>query len=367
MLVIVGTGGTAGHIFPALATAERLRERGADVLFVGRKDGQEAALVPAAGFRMETVQALPFDRGFTLGAIRAPFAALRAAHLVRPVVRRADVVLGMGGYVSVPVSLAARRERVPLVLHEQNAIAGLANRAAARWARAVALSFEEARRQLPRRARTVVTGNPIRAEIAAVPERRAELAREARTALDLDERRRTVVVFGGSQGALRLNRATVGMCARLAERTDVQILLLTGPKHHDEIRRQLPATPLLRTVGFLARMDHAYAVADLAVARAGAATVAELTACEVPAILVPYPHATGRHQEANAHAVSRAGGAEVLADEQVDGDELHRRVSALLDDLERLGRMRAGARSFGRPDAADALADVVVGAARRAR
>jgi UDP-N-acetylglucosamine--N-acetylmuramyl-(pentapeptide) pyrophosphoryl-undecaprenol N-acetylglucosamine transferase len=358
---VIGTGGTAGHVFPAVATAVRLRDRlGADVVFVGRAEGQESKLVPAAGFRLVTVEALPFRRALSIATLRAPVMALRAARQSRSVVRGADVVLGMGGFVSVPVSLAARRERVPLVLHEQNAVPGLANRLAARWARAVGLSFIEAGRRLPRRVRCVVTGNPVREAILRVERDREALAAEAVREFGLEQDRRTVAIFGGSQGALRLNRAAVELSRIMADRSDVQLLVVTGPRHHDAVRSRLPSSGslLVRTEPFVSRMELVYAVAELAVARAGATTVAELTACGVPAVLVPYPYATGRHQEANARAVERAGGATVLLDDTASGEALAERIGALLADRAGLEAMARGSARFGRPDAADALADL---------
>jgi UDP-N-acetylglucosamine--N-acetylmuramyl-(pentapeptide) pyrophosphoryl-undecaprenol N-acetylglucosamine transferase len=366
MRVVIGTGGTAGHIFPALATAARLRDRlGAEVLFVGRDRGQEARLVPAAGFPLEPIEALPFVRKLSPALLRAPVAALRAARRSRGIVRGADAVLGMGGYVSVPVSLAARKERIPLVLHEQNAVPGLANRVAARWARAVALAFAEAGRFLPRNAPTVITGNPVRDQVLTVGDRRDELRKEALDVLELEDGRRTVVAFGGSQGAVRLNAAAVGACGALSNRSDLQVLLLSGTDHEDRVRQALPAggALLVRVAGFLDRIELAYAAADLMVTRAGATTIAEASACGLPAILVPYPYATGRHQEANARALERAGGASLISDADLGPDVLADRIEAIIDHPERLDAMRRGSASFGRPDAADALAEVTADAA----
>jgi UDP-N-acetylglucosamine--N-acetylmuramyl-(pentapeptide) pyrophosphoryl-undecaprenol N-acetylglucosamine transferase len=368
MRVVVGTGGTAGHVLPALAVARRMRDRlDAEVVFVGRAEGQEATLVPTAGFPLEVVEALPFARRLSLATLRAPITALRAAARSRGVIRGADVVLGMGGYVSVPVSLAARRERVPLVLHEQNALPGLANRLAARWARAVAVSFGETADRFPRRARTVLTGNPVREEVVRVRGDRDALAAAARRELGLEEERRTLVVFGGSQGALRLNRAGIDLASLLDDRGDLQLLLITGPRHHEEVRRLLPrrgAALLVRTAPFLERMEMAYALADLVLSRAGATTVAELAVCGLPAILVPYPYATGRHQEANARALERAGGAVVLLDDAATGEALGRRILSILDDAGRLLSMARSSERFGRPEAADAVADLAAAATR---
>ncbi|HXF57226.1 MAG TPA: glycosyltransferase, partial [Actinomycetota bacterium] len=165
MRVLVAGGGTAGHVFPALALAERLREEGHGVTFVGTASGPEARLAPAAGFPFHAVRAEPFRREASLRAARAPLVAAAEVGACRPLAAGAEVVVGMGGYVSVPVVLAALAARVPVVLHEQNAVAGLANRAFARWARRVGLGFAEAARSLPRRARAVVTGNPVRSAI----------------------------------------------------------------------------------------------------------------------------------------------------------------------------------------------------------
>lgn len=366
MRVVLAAGGTAGHIFPGLALARRLRDgHGAEVLFVGRAGGQESRLIPAAGFRLVTVESRPFVRRLSPAALAAPVAALRAARRARRVVRGADVAVGMGGYTSVPVAVAAWRERVPLVLHEQNAVPGLANRLAARWARAVALSFAEAASRFPRRARTVVTGNPVRDAIARVPAERDALAAEAREELGLEAGRRMVAVFGGSQGALHLNRAAVGAVGLLGDRDDLQLLIITGPAHMQEVERRLPhGSPLpVRAVPFVDRMELVYAAADLAVARAGAGTIAELTVGGIPALLVPYPYATGDHQEANARALQRAGGAAVLLDEQLEPAILAERILEMLEPV-RLKAMGERSAAFGRPDAAEALADLVVESAR---
>jgi UDP-N-acetylglucosamine--N-acetylmuramyl-(pentapeptide) pyrophosphoryl-undecaprenol N-acetylglucosamine transferase len=360
--VLIAGGGTAGHVFPALAVARTLRERGHDVRFAGTATGPEARLVPADGFDFVEVEASPFVRAASLRATVAPVVTVRSVGRCRPVVAAADVVLGMGGYVSVPVAIAALRGRRPLVLHEQNAVPGLANRSLARAARTVALSFAEAARRLTRRARTVVTGNPVREEVLGVRGDRERLAKEAVQELDLDPDRRTVLVFGGSQGALHLNRAFVDALPRL-RLEDAQFVLLAGDAHAETIRAAVgePRVPV-RVLPFLARMELAYAVADLAIARAGATSIAEVAACGVPSVLVPYPYATGRHQEANARALQRAGGASVLLDDELDGPVLAERIEALLGDPSALAAMAERASAWSRPDAADAVAGLVLDA-----
>jgi UDP-N-acetylglucosamine--N-acetylmuramyl-(pentapeptide) pyrophosphoryl-undecaprenol N-acetylglucosamine transferase len=359
--VLIAGGGTAGHVFPALAVARTLRERGHAVRFAGTATGPEARLAPADGFDFVEVEASPFVRRASLRATIAPLVTVRSVGRCRPVVAAADVVLGMGGYVSLPVAIAALRGRRPLVLHEQNAVPGLANRSLSRGARAVALSFAEAARGFARTARTVVTGNPVREEILAVRGDRERLAKEAIEELDLDPGRRTVLVFGGSQGALHLNRAFVDALPRLRV-GDVQFVLLAGEAHAGPMRVAVgegPPAPV-RVLPFLARMELAYAVADLAIARAGATTIAEVAACGLPCVLVPYPYATGRHQDANARALRRAGGATVLLDDELDGAVLAERIESLLGDPAALAEMAGRALAWSRPDAASAVASLVL-------
>jgi UDP-N-acetylglucosamine--N-acetylmuramyl-(pentapeptide) pyrophosphoryl-undecaprenol N-acetylglucosamine transferase len=359
--VLIAGGGTAGHVFPALALARRLAADGHEVRFAGTANGQEARLVPAAGFPLEEIEATPFVRKVSVRAAAAPVVAIRSIRRCRPIVEEHDVVVGMGGYVSVPVALAALRTRRPLVLHEQNAVPGLANRVLARAARTVALGFADAARTLPHRAHKVVTGNPVREEILTVHAERDRLAKEAARELDLDPARRTIAVFGGSQGALHVNRAVVDAVPRLS-RNDVQIVLQTGPAHAEVVRRSIGEAPRIpvRVLPFVERMEVAYAAADLIVARAGAATVAEVSVCGVPSLLIPYPHATGRHQEANARALVRAGGASVLLDDELSGESLAARLDSLLADASTLRAMGERARAWSRPQAADALTGVVV-------
>jgi UDP-N-acetylglucosamine--N-acetylmuramyl-(pentapeptide) pyrophosphoryl-undecaprenol N-acetylglucosamine transferase len=363
--VIVAAGGTGGHLFPGLALASALAERGRDVAFVGTDRGLESRVVPEAGFEFHAVQLEPFARKVSPEAFRGPTAALRAVGRCREVVRGANAVLGMGGYVSVPTVIAARRERVPVVLHEQNAVAGLANRSLSRVSAAVALGFADADRSFPRE-RVVVTGNPVRASVLQVREERERLVEEARSAFGLDVDRRTIVVFGGSQGAAHVNEAAIGAARLLNHRADLQLVLLTGQAHLEPVRRDLPSNGalLVRAVGFLDRMELVYAIADLVVARAGASSVAEITVCGLPALFVPYPHAIAGEQEANARAVQRAGGASILMDDELTADSLAERILALVDHEQRLQSMCARSSAFGVPDATDRLIDVIQRVAR---
>jgi UDP-N-acetylglucosamine--N-acetylmuramyl-(pentapeptide) pyrophosphoryl-undecaprenol N-acetylglucosamine transferase len=363
--VVVAGGGTAGHVSPSLAVADRLREEGVAVEFVGSPGGQEARLVPAAGYRFHAVAARPFRRELSLRTAAAPLVALRSVATCRPIVRGAAAVLGMGGYASVPAALAARTARVPVVLHEQNAVAGLANRALAPLAAAAAVSFPGT--PLPRRLRVEVTGTPVRREILDVPRRREALRDEALRTFGLEGDRTTLVVTGGSLGALRVDRAVAAALPALAGRADLQLLVLTGPDHERVVTDAVDPSAALRVraVPYLDRMELALAVADVAVSRAGANTIHELCVCGVPSILVPYPHATGGHQEANARRLERLGAAEVILDGELTGGSFADRVTALVGDAERRDAIHRQAEAWAKPDADRRVADLVLEVASR--
>ncbi len=367
MRIVIAGGGTAGHVFPSIAVADRLRERGAAVRFIGSETGQEASLVPAAGYPFHPVAAVPFRRELSWRAASAPFVALRSVAACRPIVRDALAVLGMGGYASVGAVLAARSAGVPVVLHEQNAVPGLANRVLSRVAAAIALTFEDARGRVPRGLRAEVTGVPVRREILDVPARGVELAEEARRRLRLASGRTTVLVTGGSQGALHLNRAVAGAIPLLEGRSDLQLLVLTGPAHEGAVPVPVDRETAVsvRVLPFLAHMELALAVADVAVARAGANTIHELAVCGIPSILIPYPHATEQHQEANARELERAGAAEVYLDRELTPEGLAGRIVSLLADEDRRASMGERAAGWAKPDAAERVARLVLEVARR--
>ncbi len=367
MKIVIAGGGSGGHVLPGLALAERLRtDHGADVVFIGSRSGLEAKMVPEAGVRFFGIEVVPLHREFSWRAARAPFVALRSVRDCRPLVRGTDAVVGVGGYASVPAGLAARRERVPLVLHEQNAVPSLSNRMLARGAAAVASTFADARSRLPARVRFAHTGNPLRAAILDVPARRAALAREARDVFGFESSSPVVLVMGGSQGALHIDEMLAAALPRLAGE-GVQLLVLAGRDHAGVVTEAVargPA-PITHVEAFLARMELAYAIADLAVARAGAGALAELAVCGVPAVLVPYPHAAANHQEANARELVRAGAATLVLDRELSSERLVGCILDLVRDERRLDAMANAMRGWARPDAAIRLAALVAEVAAR--
>jgi len=365
--VVIAGGGTAGHVFPAVALADRLsRDHDAHVEFIGSSAGQEASLVPAAGYPFHGVAAAPLRREVSIASAKAPFVAMGSVRACGPLVRDADVMVGMGGYASVPAVLAARRAHVPVVLHEQNAVPGLANRFLARFATSVGVSFADAAGRFPSKVAVAVTGNPVRAQVRDVRASREALAGEAWAALDLDPGRATIVVFGGSQGALHVDQAVAGALGGLADRADLQLLVLTGREKLDVVARaaERPMELRVRALQYLERMELAYAVADLAVARAGATSIAEMTVCGIASILIPYPHATEDHQTANARELVQAGAADLYPDAELSSDGLAGRMLDLMDDVTRRITMGERATAWSRPDADERLAALVGEAAR---
>jgi UDP-N-acetylglucosamine--N-acetylmuramyl-(pentapeptide) pyrophosphoryl-undecaprenol N-acetylglucosamine transferase len=256
---------------------------------------------------------------------------------------------------------------VPTVVHEQNAVPGLANRLLARIATVMALTFESSRARLPGSARAELTGLPLRPEIAAVRSGREALAEDARRSLGLRRGRTTVLVTGGSQGALHLDRIVAATIPLLADRADLQLLVLAGVTKDTIVAdaARLEMDLLVQVLPYLDRMELALAVADVAVARAGANTVHELAACGIPSILVPYPHATEDHQLANARELESAGAAEIFLDRDLTPRGLADRISALVDDAGRRTAMSAAAGGWATPDADERVAALVRSVARR--
>jgi UDP-N-acetylglucosamine--N-acetylmuramyl-(pentapeptide) pyrophosphoryl-undecaprenol N-acetylglucosamine transferase len=368
--VLIAAGGTGGHVFPGLALARTLvaRDPATTVSFAGTTRGIEGRSVPAAGFEVDMLPILPLSRRLSVETVLSPGAAVAgvgaATRLLKR--RRIDVVAGMGGYVTLPVAMAAKLSGIPVVLHEQNAVPGIANKLAARVATTVALGVAEAAAAFGG-ARTVVVGNPVRPELAHLD--RDALRTEALTAFGLDPARRTLFVFGGSQGARRLNNALIDATASWPRPDTIQVLHACGKRDEDAVRAGWAAVEprglRVQVVPFVDRMDLAYAATDLAVTRAGALTVAELTVAGVPAIMVPLPHATAGHQAANAAVLAAAGGVVHIPDAELTGPRLAEEAAVLLDDPGTLASMGKVMRDLARPEAAEDLADTVLAAAAR--
>jgi UDP-N-acetylglucosamine--N-acetylmuramyl-(pentapeptide) pyrophosphoryl-undecaprenol N-acetylglucosamine transferase len=358
MRVLISGGGTGGHLFPAIAVAQALsrKEPDATILFAGRREGIEAKTVAGYGMRFAAIPAAPLYteelwRNWTLPLVlsAALYQSWRLLDRFKP-----DVVLGTGGYVSVPLITAAGLARVPIVLQEQNLMPGRATRILARFARTVATAYPESSRFL-RGSTAVVTGTPVRTEFW----RRRE---------DFPARPRTVLVLGGSQGAHRLNQAVAEALPWLLDRPDLAIAHQTGPREIGAMRGvkaalAAPAAARYEPFDFSNDLAGRIRAADLVISRAGASTLSEVSAVGVPMILVPYPYAGG-HQRLNVSPYESAGAAIVIPDEEVEG-RLRGVLTSVIDDEARYRKMVEAMRGLGRPYAAEEVVRLLHEAARR--
>ncbi|NUP74960.1 MAG: undecaprenyldiphospho-muramoylpentapeptide beta-N-acetylglucosaminyltransferase [Sinomonas sp.] len=358
--VVLAGGGTAGHISPLLAIARAVmrRDPSARILAVGTASGMETRLVPEAGFRLATIDRVPLPRRPTLDLLRLPgrlAAAVRQAERVLEEAR-ADVLVGVGGYVCTPMYLAARRRGTPIVIHEANTRAGLANRNGALYTEKVGKPYPETKL---RHARLV--GMPMRREVSLLD--RAAARGAARRALNLDADRPTLIVTGGSSGALSINRTLAASLGALAA-AGVQTLHITGRGKAVLADDGLPlAAEGYRQVEYVDGMELAYAAADLLVCRAGAGTVCEVAAAGVPAVFVPLPIGNGE-QALNARGLVDAGAAKMVRDTDFTPEWIELEVLPLLADTAQLNEMSERGRRLGVRDADETMAAMVMEAAQ---
>ena len=363
--VVLAGGGTAGHVEPAMAVADALTalDPGIRITALGTARGLETRLVPERGYRLELVTPVPLPRKLNADLARLPARIARSVRETRAVLDEvgADVVIGFGGYVALPAYLAAlggRRRRVPVVVHEANARAGMANRVGARTARRVLSAVPDCGLRSAE-----VVGIPVRASITALD--RKALRAQARAHFGFADDAVVLLVFGGSQGAASINREVSAAAGELAA-AGVAVLHAHGPKNTLDLPTPAPGDPPYVAVPYLNRMDLAYAAADLAICRSGAMTVAEVSAVGLPAVYVPLPIGNGE-QRLNALPVVDAGGGLLVDDADLTPDFIAREVVGLLGDPVRLAAMTAAADRVGHRDAAQRVAEVAVEVARAGR
>lgn len=348
--VLILAGGTGGHIFPGLAVAEALRGRGVPVRWLGADGGMETRLVPPQGIALETIAVKGLRGKGAAALMAAPLQLLRAVRAAWGVLGRTAprAVVSFGGYAAGPGGIAARLRGVPLLVHEQNRAPGLTNRVLARLARCALTGFPQT---FPPAVREIVVGNPVRREIAALPDPAQRF--ETRSGA------MRLLVLGGSQGARALNEAVPMALARLGGAVEVRHQC--GEKLRAEAERAYAAANVVAAVEpFIADMAQAYAWADLVVCRAGALTLAELCAAGVGSLLVPFPQAVDDHQTRNAEYLVERGAARLLPQSDALADELRTALSSLAADPEARLAMATAARGLARPDAASDVADIVI-------
>ncbi len=340
MKIVFSGGGTAGHVYPAIAMAEELQEKypNAEFLFIGRDGGEENSAISKAGYPLSHIKIEGLKRGFDLRNITVLLKAFSAEGRARELLAdfSPDAVIGTGGYVSYPVVAAAIRLGIPTLLHESNAVPGLVTKLLSKRVDQVMLGFAECETALPKGARCIYTGNPVRHGFAKMTKP------QARRLLKLSQRDFVVVSFGGSLGAEALNRAVISSMLHEKGIRDIVHIHATGRRYYEEASRvhpELIKNSRIRIVPYIDNMPELLSAADLAITRSGAITTAELSALSLPSILIPSPNVTGNHQAKNARAIESLGGAIVIEERELSEDVLFNTVLELHNNRAGLNKM----------------------------
>lgn len=351
MRLMVSGGGTGGHIYPALAVINELKRQDpdAEVLYVGSHRGIESTIVPKQGIAFEAMTIQGFKRSLSLENFKTVYLFLKAVHEAKKLVRqfKPDVVLGTGGYVSGAVLYAAAKLHVPTVIHEQNSVVGMTNKFLSRYVDKIAINFEAARSQFPEN-KVVMTGNPRAQEVANIE------SHFSLTTLGLKDDVPTVLVVGGSQGALKLNQVMVESLTTLAKRP-YQVVFVTGPKRYDSVIAKVAATEESDNISiqsYISNMPEVLPKMAGVVGRSGATTLAELTALGVPSILIPSPYVTADHQTKNAQSLVKANAALMIRESDLTATTLTAAIDQLMTDDNTRAAMAAAAKKLGKPHAA---------------
>jgi len=361
--VLIACGGTGGHLFPGIAVGEVLAARGHRVtLLISEKKIDAIAASGHPGLRFEKMPFLAMPRPWSPRMPRFLLGLWRGIRDCRRLIReeRIDAVLGMGGFTSFAPLYAGRRERCRTFIHESNAVPGKANRLNARYADTVLCGLAPCAGHFARHRDVRVTGTPVRAAMQTAS------SEDPHAFFKLDPKRKTLLVMGGSQGARGVNRA-VSLCLDAFASMGLQVLHIAGPGDYEEVRDTYARHPQLaqHVAAFCHRMDLAWRVADLAIARSGASTMAELASFGVPSLLIPYPHAADDHQTRNAEVFAAAGAARLLPESELTPEGLAQAVREILLDPTRESAMRQAARAQNTPDCAERLADLIETGLRR--
>lgn len=368
--IVFAGGGTGGHLYPAIAIADRVsqligKDRPVEIIFVGTRRGIEYRLRDNLGYPLKIINIRGLVRSFTLKNLLVPFLVIAALMKSHSLLKqfRPDVVVGTGGYVSWPVLRAAAFMNIPIVLQEQNSFPGITTRKLAPFARRIFLGFGAASRYLRTSTKIVVSGNPVRTTVAS-GDRETAIAE-----FGLDKDKKTILILGGSQGAHTINQAVLGSLKSAGMPDGVQLLWQTGKRDYKDVAASAGDKVSGHSLfPFVEKIQDCYAAADLVVARAGALTLAELEACGLPAVLIPYPFAAGDHQKKNAREVVETGAAELLPEEKLADIDLLAQVSSLLlsDRFEKM-KAAAKARSTRAKPAVDIIAEAVIQLANDSR
>ena len=356
--ILMAAGGTGGHVYPAIAIADAIKEKhpDAEILFAGTRDRMEWTAVPKSGYEISSVWISGFHRRLTPQNLLFPVKLLVSIVQSYKIIKKfkPDAVVACGGFASGPIGWTAAKTGIPLILQEQNSFPGVTNRMLAKYASRIFTAFDDASEYLPKE-KIMIAGNPVRANLAGMDKK------EALEQFGFNENHPTLFVMGGSGGAKSVNDAMLQNLAYLHDELGLQIIWQCGARYLTELKKTIntDALPNLRLLDYIDNMAAAYAVSDLVISRAGAGACSELMLTGKPAVLVPSPHVAGDHQAKNAEAMVADGAAVLLKDEDVQSS-LHQVVDALIFDKKELNKMAEKALALAKPDAAAIIADEVL-------
>lgn len=375
--VIVG-GGTGGHIYPGIAIAEELQKKSIEnrILFIGSEDGLEKEVVSRERFSLKLIKSGKIMRRFSFRLFLVPFFVARGFFQARDILRefKPDIVVSTGGYVSFPVVLAAATLRLPILLHEQNTIPGLTNRICQIFARRITISYNSAVRYFRKKV-TVFTGNPVRREVLAA------VRSVSRQKLALDQKRKTILIIGGSQGARKINEVAVELLDHFMSE-GIQVVHVVGKRDHDwvssrtanriiNIESEIPSIKgrkkqitiakykLYHLIPYMYNIWDGLAASDLVISRAGATVIAEITARGLPSIIIPFPYSAEGHQAHNARVLSEAGASIVIDDSKMSSGVLKEAIRSVLDDAGRSKSMSEASKKLSNPHAGERVVDII--------
>lgn len=357
MRVIVSGGGTGGHIYPALAMIHEIKKHNtnAEFLYIGSEKGLEKEIVQKDGISFVDIDITGFKRKLSFDNIKTMIRFFKSVYRSKKYIKdfKPDIVLGTGGFVCGPVLYAAYKQKIPTVIHEQNVIPGLANDFLSRYADLVAISFEGSKDYFNKARKVILTGNPRATEVFDADREKAYHL------LDIEATKKIVLIFGGSRGAKAINQAFLEMVPMLSEHEDLHFVFITGTVHFDSISAELKKYPReqlknISIFSYLYQMPEVLAATDLIISRAGASTLAEVTALGIPSILIPSPYVTNNHQELNAKWMEGQGAAKMIREKDLTGERLNRLMAEMMKERQRYAD---ASRKIGQPEAAKKLYD----------
>ncbi|MDR1567416.1 MAG: undecaprenyldiphospho-muramoylpentapeptide beta-N-acetylglucosaminyltransferase [Streptococcaceae bacterium] len=358
MKILVTGGGTGGHIYPALAFIKYVKKvlPETEFLYVGTGQGLESKIVPKSDVAFKTVKVQGFKRSLSLDNFRTIYLFLKSIRTAKKIMRsfQPDVVIGTGGYVSAPVVFAAAKLNIPTIIHEQNSVVGVTNQFLSRYVDKIAVSFDVALQAFPAD-KAVLTGNPRAQEVQDIKKTEALLA------YGLSDNQPTVVIFGGSRGALKINQAVVEAIP-LFDKANYQVLYASGERYYQEFQAAFNQANQLKNVKIVPYIDNMLEVlasSSLLVGRAGATTIAEFTSLGLPAILIPSPYVTADHQTKNAQSLVDIGAVEMIKDSDLTGERLAEKIQAIFSDETLYQRMSQASLNAGEPVASEKLFNIV--------